>query len=119
MSSAPVPSAPMAHDLPEERRTVRRYFLDEPPLIRLLVRPGFQRCSARVQNVSTVGLGILCNRFLEPGAILAVQLQRKYVGVSGILSARVVYCAAQPDGTWLCGCRLSRSLTDDEVYDLL
>ena len=98
---------------------MRRYFLDRLPLIRLLIRPDFLRCSAKVQNVSATGLAIVSNRFLEPGSVLAVQLQRKSMGVSGILSAKVVYSVAQCDGTWLCGCRLSRSLTDDELIALL
>jgi hypothetical protein len=102
-----------------ERRSVPRYFLDRLPLIRVLVRPSFRRYSARVHNISTKGLGLVCDRFLEPGSVLAIQLQRRHAGVSGILSAKVVSSAAQCDGTWLCGCRLSRSLTDDEIFALL
>jgi hypothetical protein len=89
------------------------------PLIRILVRPSFQPYRANVRDISIMGLGIICDRYLQPGAVLAIQLQRRHAGVSGILSASVAYSAPLPDGRWRCGCRLSRSLTDDELYSLL
>jgi hypothetical protein len=109
----------MANGPEVERRSVSRYISDLFPLIRLLVRPSFQPYRAYVRDISAMGLGIVCDRCLQPGAVLAIQLQRRHAGVSGILSASVVHSTALPDGTWFCGCHLSRSLTYDELYSLL
>jgi hypothetical protein len=109
----------LANQCDGERRSVHRYASERLPLIRVLVRPSFQAYHANVRDVSVLGLGIICDRCLKPGAILAVQLQRKHAGVSGILSAQVVHSTLLPDGTWRCGCRLSRSLTDDDLFTLL
>jgi PilZ domain len=102
-----------------ERRSAPRYQADLLPPIRILVRPSFQPYRANVRDISLMGLGIICDRHLQPGAILAIQLQRRHAGVSGILSGTVVYCSPLQDGLWRCGCRLSRGLTDDELYSLL
>jgi hypothetical protein len=121
MLSVPVSSYtdPTAPKPEVERRSVHRYVSDRFPLIRVLIRPSFRPYLANVQDVSVAGLGIICDRCLKPGAVLAVQLQRKHAGVSGILSAQVVHSTPLPDGTWRCGCRLSRSLTDDDLFTLL
>jgi hypothetical protein len=102
-----------------ERRCVPRYQSDLFPLIRILVRPSFQPYRANVRDISVLGLGIVCDRHLQPGAVIAIQLQRRHAGVSGILSASVAHSTPLSDGTWLCGCRLSRCLSDDELYSLL
>ena len=57
-----------------ERRSVHRYASECFPLIRVLVRPSFHPYLANVQDVSVMGLGIICDRCLKPGAVLAVQL---------------------------------------------
>ncbi len=84
-------------------------------MVRVLAKPSFQSHWAVVRDVSIRGMGLVMSGPLEPGTVLAVQLQRKHTGVSGILSAKVIYCFQQPDRTWRVGCWLGRNLTEDEL----
>jgi hypothetical protein len=117
---SPRPSTvPMTDHARVERRSVPRYVAKDFPPIRVLVRPSFQPCRANVRDFSEMGLGIVCDGFLQPGAVIAIQLQRRHAGLSGILSATVAHCTPLPSGTWLCGCRLSRRLSPNEVQGLV
>ena len=99
-----------------ERRAVPRFIAEHFPLIQVLVKSTFQPFQAYVRDFSATGLGIICDRVLQPGAVIAIQLRRRHTGTSGILSAEVSHCSSLIEGIWLCGCRLSRRLTPDELY---
>jgi hypothetical protein len=64
-------------------------------------------------------MSLLVEQALESGMILAIQLQRRHLGASGILSAQVKHATRRNGDTWLVGCELSRQLTPDEVETLL
>jgi hypothetical protein len=98
----------------EQRRT-ERYACSDAPMVRVLTKPSFQAAEAVVCDVSVAGLGLALSRPLEPGIVLAIQLQRRRIGMSGILSGRVMYCVEQYHRTWRVGCALSRHLTEDEI----
>ena len=55
-------------------------------MVRVLAKPSFQAHWAVVRDVSLRGIGLVLSQPLEPGTVLAIQLQRKHTGVSGILS---------------------------------
>src|SRR5262249_9748327 len=97
--------------------TLEYYHCGRRPLIRLLARPSVKSVWGAVLEVSVGGIRLIVDRHFEPGTLLAIQLQRKFVGMSGILTAKVLH-ATQGDkpaekGRWLLDCSLSRSLTDD------
>lgn len=112
------PGQPTAPHPDVERRAIPRYIAEHFPPIQVLARPTFQPFLAYVRDFSALGLGIVCDRYVHPGTVVAIQLQRRHAGVSGILSASVAHCTPLPDGAWLCGCRLSRCLTSDELDGL-
>src|SRR5690242_17337133 len=114
----PQPSQPTPNHPQAERRSVPRYIAEHFPPIQVLTKPTFQPFHAYIRDFSALGLGIVCDRFVHPGTVVAIQLKRKHVGVSGILSASVAHCTSLPEGAWLCGCRLSRCLTPEELDGL-
>ena len=93
------------------------------PLVRLLARPSFKAFWASVREISVRGVRLVVDSPFDPGTVLAIQLQRKLSGLSGILTAQVRQLvpgeSLGEDGRWLLDCSLSRSLTDDELYTLL
>jgi hypothetical protein len=112
------PKTPDTNHPEIERRALVRYLAEHFPEVQVVVRSSFQPFRAYVRDFSATGLGFVSERFLRPGAVVAIQLQRRKTGVSAILSAKVCHCTAFVAGIWLCGVRLSRSLTADELFSL-
>jgi hypothetical protein len=102
-----------------DRRGVDRYPCLRRPAVRVLARPSFQSYHALVREVAFRSIGLLLEKPFEAGTVLAIQMRSRHTGFSGILSAQVQHTTQQADGTWLLGCTLSRSLTDDEIFQLL
>ena len=102
-----------------DRRFSERYRCCRQPPVRVLAKPSFQPVHARVHDITTRSMGLILDCPFDVGSVLAIQLQTKHAGFSGILSGRVQHATKQPDGTWRVGCMLSRSLTDDEFFALL
>jgi PilZ domain len=102
-----------------ERRFASRFECWDAPMVRVLPKPTFQAMWAVVLDVSERGLGLLLCHPLDIGTIVAIQLQRKRIGMSGILSGRVVHCAQQDNKTWRVGCLLSRNLSEEEISTML
>jgi hypothetical protein len=103
----------------DDRRALGRYHAPRNPHVRLIARPSFQAYQAVVRDLSVSGMGLLLDHPFEIGTVLAIQLRQARHGLSCILSGKVIHATAQPDGRWLVGCELSRSLTDDEIWSLL
>src|SRR5580704_5104169 len=102
-----------------DRRGFDRYPCLRRPAVRLLARPSFQSYHAVVRDVAFRSIGLLVEKPFDGGTVLAIQMRSRNAGFSGILSAQVQHATQQEDGTWLLGCSLSRSLTDDEIFQLL
>ena len=102
-----------------DRRGCDRYPCLRRPAVRVLARPSFQSYHAIVRDVAFRSIGLLLEKPFDTGTILAIQMRSRHTGFSGILSAQVQHTTQQADGTWLLGCTLSRSLTDDEIFQLL
>ena len=102
-----------------DRRGCDRYPCLRRPAVRLLAKPSFQSYHAVVRDISFRSIGLLVEKPFDIGTILAIQMRSRHAGFSGILSAQVQHATQQADGTWLMGCTLSRSLTDDEIFQML
>src|SRR5215471_3926302 len=70
------PREPTANHAEGELRAVARSLAERLPAIQVLVRPSFQPLHAYLWDFSAMGLAIICERFLQPGAIVAIQLRR-------------------------------------------
>ena len=111
------PDSPTLLDI--DRRGFDRYPCLRRPAVRLLARPSFNAYHAVVRDVAFRSIGLMVEKPFDTGTVLAIQMRSRHAGFSGILSAQVQHATRQEDGTWLLGCTLSRSLTDDEIFQLL
>jgi len=102
-----------------ERRVAVRHVCKRRRPIRIVTRPSFLVRSAVVVDVSVCGLGLVLQERLEPGTIMAIQLQGRHAGISRILSGRIVHATPQTDGSWRIGCALSGRLSEGELQTLL
>ncbi len=101
---------------PDERREAVRYFSKCPHPIDLLVRPKMEPLRAVVKNVSAAGLGLLADRRIRPGTVLALTLRSDCRPLIQI--AQVMHATPCPDGAWLIGCKLSAPLMDQDLQAL-
>ena len=74
-----------------EGRTQERYHCRPRTLVRLAVRPSFQSFPALVHDISAEGIGFLLDRPLDPGTVLALQLDGERPGISTIRMAHVIH----------------------------
>jgi PilZ domain len=105
--------------LEAERRREERHRCNRFLMIRVLAKPSFQSYRAIINDISKRSIGLVMVRAFEPNTLLAIQLQSKHTGVSGILTAQVRRTVPLPNGNWFLGCSLSRPLTDDALLELL
>jgi hypothetical protein len=75
--------------------------------------------SARVQDISTTGIGLVVDRYVEPETYLAVQLQCDEFLLSYTVLVQVKNLRTQGDGSWRLGCEFARTLSEEEVRTLL
>ncbi len=131
-----------------EGRTQKRHSCRYKQIVRFAVRPTFQNFQALVHDVSVSGLGFLLDKPLEPGTVLAVQLQGGRHGTSMVRTAKVVHIRRHlpvEDAPWvkkkpflkallsflggeekpseekfiyLIGCRMSVPLSPEEIESL-
>lgn len=102
----------------ERRAAVRHYFSLSDPNEAVAVI-GDRQWRARVRDLSTTGVGLLCTRREEPGTFLAVELQSGDRSLRYTLPVRVVHALAQPNGRYLLGCEFVRALSEEELQSLL
>lgn len=101
-----------------ERRTQRRIPCDLILCCRPLRRRKPLFHLVNVANISTAGVGLVLDRRVTPGTILAIELQRQQ-RVARTLLARVAHATANDDDTWTIGCEFANRLTHRELQDLL
>jgi hypothetical protein len=105
--------------LDADRRGEERHRCNRFLMIRVLAKPSFQSYRAIINDISKRSIGLVMIRAFEPDTLLAIQLQSKHTGVSGILTAQVKRTVLLPNGNWFLGCSLSRPLTDEALLELL
>jgi hypothetical protein len=88
-------------------------------MVRFLIRPSFQCGRAFVKNISATGIGLLLNHEVALGAVMFVQLRGLRPGGTRTHLARVVHVTPEGPGRWLVGCRLTCTLSEDELREAL
>jgi hypothetical protein len=101
-----------------ERRSAVRY-PSQAATPCLPVPEGEALCCARVVDISTTGVGLLVDSYVEPETLLAVELQGEDPGASYTLVVEVRRATKQGEGEWLLGCSFARELTEAEMRALL
>ena len=84
--------------------------------MRVLARPGFQVIAGTLRDISTQGLGLILQKPLDTGSVLAIQLHVDDAGISGVLTGHVRHSTRLADGSWLIGCKLTSPLTSYQVF---
>ncbi|HEX5271162.1 MAG TPA: PilZ domain-containing protein [Gemmataceae bacterium] len=100
---------------PRERRATVRYPSSLLGSCRTLHARENDLWTARVRDISTVGIGIVLRRRFEPGTVLAVEPLGPHEQTPSCLMVQVVHATAQPGGHWLLGCRFIGEISDDDV----
>ena len=75
--------------------------------------------TAQLVNLSPVGVGLVVDEPLEPGAALTVVLKRLDHKPDRSMLACVVYQTERPDGKWAIGCHFLHQLSEKELDELL
>ena len=101
-----------------ERRVCDRHYYGQVLFIRFIARPNFQSLRAILHDVSPSGIGLVVHSPVPAQTALAVRLQSKCTGVSGILAAIVRHSRQLGENCWLLGCSLSRNLSESELEAL-
>jgi hypothetical protein len=74
---------------------------------------------ARVLDVSASGVGLLCDRFVENGSLLSVELHNARGTTERTMLACIVHVMQQTDGKWALGCNFIRSLSEEDLGALV
>jgi hypothetical protein len=87
-----------------DTREVPRFGCSGRPLLKVMVRPSFMPVCTGVRDISTKGLGLVCERLIPPGACLAVLWDYGLPEQWRTLRARVCRASAASRGGWIIGC---------------
>jgi hypothetical protein len=113
------PESGVAATACEERRRAERYPCSLQPFWRVEGQEQAESPPARVENVSTSGIGLRVGEPLKVGIVLVLKLQTADRRLSRPLPARVMHSTRQPGGDWLVGCQFVRKLSDEDMHALL
>jgi hypothetical protein len=102
-----------------DTREAPRYGCPRRPVIRLTVRPSFAAIAAGVRDISTKGVGLLCEGPIEPGSSLAVLWDYGPPHSWRTLRAHVARTAPRRRGGWLVGCLFDERLEPDDLEAFL
>jgi PilZ domain len=83
------------------------------------VPEGVDLCAARVQDISTTGVGLLVDRYVEPETFLGLDLQSEDESLAYTLLVQVRHAQARGEAEWFLGCAFARELSEYELEALL
>jgi hypothetical protein len=86
---------------------------------RLIPLAGARWLPALLLNLSTGGAGLLVDKYFEPGAELAVLLDRRSGTFSYLLRARVVHVREASPGRYVLGAAFPKRLSVEELQAVL
>ncbi len=78
-------------------------------------QPDDERQSARVDNISRGGIGLVTPREFEPGTLLLVELPGSTDESPAMALAYVIHVSARPGGEWSLGCSFAAELSDEDM----
>jgi hypothetical protein len=103
----------------EDRRRAERYPCGLQPFWRVEGQEQVESPPARVENISTTGIGLRVKEQIKAGTVLVIKLQSADHRLSRPLPARVMHATQQPEGDWLVGCQFVRRLGEEDMQALL
>jgi PilZ domain len=119
MGTETVLSMSRDHGAPERRQHLRR---PRPCGIAYLTIEGDdagQWRDAHVVDVSPGGVGVLCDRRFEAGALLKLRFGEAGAETSLLSLVRVAHVQLRPGGEWHLGCQFATAMGDEEFGEVL
>ena len=98
-----------------DTREVPRFGCFGRPLLRVMVRPSFAPVLTGVGDLSTKGMGLVCDRCIPAGSLLAVLWDFGSPHSWRTLRARVARATRSPRGGWVIGCTFAERLQASDV----
>lgn len=98
-----------------ERRAAVRHPCHREAWLHPVTLVKFAPWHAIVMDVSTLGLGLACERPVAVGTFLAVEMPDPLTGEAKVLRVRVVHLTRQAHNYWHIGCALMAPLTEEEL----
>jgi hypothetical protein len=89
------------------------------PSLRVMVRPSFLPLTVLVQDISSKGVGLLCESHMPPGTELAILWMYGPPEEWRTLRAKVVRLSPRRDGGWVAGCVFAARLFPGELETFL
>ena len=83
------------------------------------VFPVYERCEARVRNISISGVGMVMSRAFNPDTLLIVELERRDRTARIAMPARVTHSLQIGPDCWNIGCEFDQPLTNDALKALV
>lgn len=105
-------------DLSEERRASLRHRSARQTSLRTTSPPCDAVWSARIRDLSTLGVGLVFPHEIEVGALLEIHLSQTTGGAAHDVLARVVHVEPELSGAWLVGCAFVSELDDARLQRL-
>src|SRR5947209_5235038 len=96
----------------EERRVSARLPSAQEATCRKVADEAGRRWEARIRDVSEYGVGLVLAQTIDPGTLLAIDLESPGGAVRSVL-ARVVHVTLLDSGEWVAGCAFVAELTDE------
>ena len=117
-TARPLPVEPAARE--DDRRNAIRYPCNNvKTTIQPIALAETIAIPVRVRDISTGGLGLLCQLPIPPGMFFVINLQNTVGGQARTLRARVVRSTRLDSKTWVLGCSFVNALTREQVQALL
>jgi PilZ domain len=89
------------------------------PALRIMIRPSFLPITVVVQDISSKGIGLLCDSHLALDACLAILWMYGPPNEWRTVQARVVRLSPRRDGGWVAGCVFAERLRPGEMESFL
>jgi hypothetical protein len=100
-------------------REAERLACAQVKALRVVPKPSFQALKVRVKDVSPKGIGLLCEKPVDCGVLLAIQWHFGEPDQWRTVLARVVRVVPQKNGQLLIGCQFEELISDEETHALL
>jgi hypothetical protein len=100
-------------------REAARFSGPARPKLRVMIRPSFLPVTVAVSDISTKGVGLLCESHIEPGSCLALLWKYGSVDRWRTLRVRVVRLTPRRDGGWVAGCVFGEQLQPADMEAFL
>lgn len=109
---------PLSHEImpdPQERRTAARFPVNIDTSCGFVLPVVDDYGPARIQNISTDGIGLVLTRNVDVGSILVIELANKAQAFSKTVLVEVKHCTKQVGGAYLVGGHFIAPITYEEM----